>query len=190
MIVGLIVLLEFMFKCSPRRRLFAFAIILLAGFLVPDMVFELFRKTRDGVNELRVLFPDLPGNRSAFSNPVVGGGWPGFLINYLYAAMRLNLSLLFSYTPNEFALTLFTTMWFYTMKLAYHTGDWRAQLVVRLIVAHLGVLCIFEPDLGSYLRHFSSLLLYLPLMLAAIERQKGRVRDEKPLIAVAQMVPQ
>jgi hypothetical protein len=169
LIIGAMLFLTLFVRRSAGGKLGILLVVFLLGFLIPNSLLEMLRLLRDAINDLRVLYPDLPGNRTAFSNPLVGAGWIGFVGNYVYAAIRLNLPLLFSVTPSELALNIFSLTWFYAMAKGYRTRDWRARFMVRLIMSHLLVMWIFEPDLGSYLRHFSSLILYLSPIFAAIE---------------------
>lgn len=171
LIVGMIVALSIFTSLSSRMKVAALVGIFLAGFFLPSSVFELLQMPRDMVNALRVLYPEIEGNRTAFANPIQSLGWLSFLGNYFYAFLRLNLPVLFSLTLNEAILTVFSTAWFYVIWVASAAKDWRSQFAARLMMAHLLVLWIFEPDLGSYLRHYSSCLLYLVLMLQAVERR-------------------
>lgn len=169
LIIGVIVGLSAFSRLSRPGKCAAVAAIAIGGFFVPAQIFDLLRLSRDAVNEFRVFFPEVPGNRSAFFNPLQDPTWIGFLGNYVYAIVRLNFPLLFSQTPSEAVLTLYAGLWFYVMWLAHRVGDWRSRLSVRLMTSHLLVLWIFEPDLGSYLRHFSSCVLYLGPILTAVE---------------------
>ena len=179
LITALIPALYLFDRLSTRNRVILLVTAGLGGFLIPSSVFELVRLTRDAVNELRVLYPEIEGNRTAFSNPMETASWGAFLYNYAYATIRLNIPILFSITPNEIVLTLFSSSWFYLMWNAYKTVDWRARFVVRLILAHLLVLWIFEPDLGSYLRHFSSCILYLAPLFRAIEEHPVKTQANR-----------
>lgn len=169
LIAALIPVLYFFASLSNRSKLLVVLLVFLAGFFLPSQALELLKAARDAVNELRVLYPELEGNRTAFSNPIQSVGWLGFLGNYAYAIVRLNLPILFSQAANELVLTFFAMLWLYVIWLAGKIGDWRARFAARLMMSHLLVLWIFEPDLGSYLRHFSSCIVYLVPMLRAIE---------------------
>lgn len=171
LITGLIPLLFFFVRMSPRKRYAILCVVFIVGFFVPNGIYEQLRATRDAINDLRVLYPDMEGNRTAFSNPIQSGGWIGFLINYCAAVVRLNFPLLYWQTLNEVAMTLFSGSWFYFMYRGVKTQDWRALFMVRLLLCHLLILWIFEPDLGSYLRHLSSCVLYLIPIFRAVEGQ-------------------
>ena len=51
------------------------------------------------------------------------------------------------------------------------SGNSRVSWPAALFCAHMLVLNIFEPDLGSYLRHLSTALLFLAPSLAMWDRQ-------------------
>jgi hypothetical protein len=174
LILGVIIGLSVFSRLSRRTKIVTVLALFATGFFIPSTVFELLRMTRDAVNDLRVLYPEIEGNRTAFSNPVEAATWIGFLENYAYAVMRLNLPILFFQTPSEVVLTLYSLSWLCVMWMAKRSGDWRGQLAVRLMMSHLLVLWIFEPDFGSYLRHFSSCILYLGPILTAIEARALR----------------
>lgn len=169
LIVGLIVILSVFSLLSRKAKIALVLALFFAGFFIPATVFELLRLTRDVVNALRVIYPEVEGNRTAFSNPIQEATWWGFLQNYVYAIFRLNFPILFYQTASEIILTVYAGLWFVLMYAAGYSASWRAKVCVRLMMCHLLVLWIFEPDLGSYLRHFSSCVLYLGPILTEIE---------------------
>jgi hypothetical protein len=182
LIIGCIAALSGFSLLSRRNKLLALVLIFVGGFFVPAEIFDLLRLTRDAVNQLRILYPEIEGNRSAFSNPVEAASWMGFLSNYAYAIIRLNFPILFSRTPSEAVLAVYSATWLFVMVKVSASQDWRAMLASRLMLSHLLVLWIFEPDLGSYLRHFSSCFLYLGPMLSSIDRRAvGRYSQWPPM---------
>jgi hypothetical protein len=130
-----------------------------ALWLVPPEVFTSLQGVRDDNNFDRIL-GEL-GNRTFFFNPFSPEHPLGFLGNYAYAALRLNLPVLFSFQPQEIFLSLTSLLYGALVYAQLAWGNWRARLMGCLFLAHLMVLWLFEPDLGSYLRHASSAVAYL-----------------------------
>lgn len=156
-------------------QLAAIAIGLVALAFVPAEIFAKLQTARDAVNINRI-GRDLPGSKTAFMNLVQPGGYGEFLINYGYATARLHLPFLFGAFRLQEAFLLVNLA-------AYATFAWvglrsRLRLVqtpALLFLAHVAILMLFEPDLGSYLRHLSSALPYL--VPAVMLLDQGRWRD-------------
>lgn len=91
--------------------------------------------------------------RTVFSNITTPNDASSIIINYLYAAARLNLPIIFSPTIKELYLQVYLFATAYTI-LRIGKNDKSLQIAT---LAMISVYPLFEPDLGSYLRHFSSL---------------------------------
>jgi hypothetical protein len=126
---------------------------------LPVEIFQNLQGVRDNNNFERIA-GEL-GNRTFFFNPFSTSSVGGFLLNYLYAAVRLNLPLLFSFKPQEAFLTATSIVYALLLISQFKWSNWRARFLAALFSAHLAVLWLFEPDLGSYLRHASSVVAYL-----------------------------
>ncbi len=155
--------------------------------LLPDTVFTALQGTRDQVN-FRIGFGSKNLVRTFFTNPFPPDNALHFLANYGYAFVRLHLPFLFDLSVNE--AVLFVNVLIYGWLLA---GGIKGlcgppRLMCLLFLAHISVLILFEPDVGSYFRHFSSVLLYLaPAWVLREERYaafgapaQGRSRDGVP----------
>jgi hypothetical protein len=134
----------------------------IALLLAPSRVLLELNEVRDVLNALVVLNHSA---NTAFLNPDHGVGAGAFLVNYFYAAVRLNFPVIFNIRAQEIFLTLFSLSWFLLIMAGIRSGEPVARFVACLILAHLLVEWIFEPDLGSYLRHVSSIIvLIIPLL--------------------------
>jgi hypothetical protein len=127
--------------------------------LIPEDIFLHLQGVRDDNNFERVL-GEL-GNRTFFFNPFSPEHPLGFLGNYAYAVLRLNLPVLFSFQPQEIFLSVASVLYGVLVYAQMAWGNARARLMGCLFLAHLLVLWLFEPDLGSYLRHAASAVAYL-----------------------------
>lgn len=156
----------------------AFAFVLAAVLVLPADVYVVLQGTRDNVNMLRVMGTE--GNNTFFSNPWMPDNGFAFIGNYLHAALRLNVPVLFHLTPQAFFLLVTNALYAVLLWHAQKGGDWRAQALTGLFVAHMLVLWLFEPDLGSYLRHISSVLVYLWPGLVLWQRAQGV--EGKPML--------
>ncbi|HEY3596903.1 MAG TPA: hypothetical protein VGL08_05220 [Paraburkholderia sp.] len=138
-------------------------------FVLPDVVYFALLHPRDmAVDYLTYQSPF--GARTSFYNPLEPTSFVAFCVDYLYASARLNLALLFSPGLKELAMQLFVGL---AVLPALRGAPRRlgvAQRVARetcacLLLAHIGVSMLFEPDLGSYIRHLSSVTLFAMVLL-------------------------
>jgi hypothetical protein len=173
----LILFFFLVYAYMPTHRLNQ-AIVFLAGFLVlflvPKDIFFALQGPRDMINMANESGPYEV--RTAIYNPFDPESVWGFIGNYIYAFFRLHIPILWEMTANEWVL--FVNVVIYAGLLRYSllflTGSRR--LLALLFLSHITVYILFEPDLGSYFRHFSSVFLYLlPAFSASEERYTARV---------------
>lgn len=136
--------------------------------LVPGHIYDAMQEPRDIANSMRVGFAGA-GNRTAFINLVKPDGLGSFVINYLYAAFRLNLPIVGG-GPKEAYLFLNICLYGWLTWTGLRSGNMRISWPTGLFLAHVLVLTIFEPDLGSYLRHVSTAVLLLAPSLVMQDR--------------------
>nr|WP_272210102.1 hypothetical protein [Marinicella sp. W31]MDC2875965.1 hypothetical protein [Marinicella sp. W31] len=161
----------FIFIYLVIRRPLPFKIVLCLGLatvllITPASVFQELQGSRDIVNLTRLNNPNAVGVRTAFLNLMpIEGTW-SFIANYFYAAIKLNLAFLLNPGPRELFLQLNIIAYFFAIIWALRRGSQQARIASYLMMAHLLVLTLFEPDLGSYIRHLSCTLPYatIPLM--------------------------
>lgn len=165
---------------SGQRALLAGGLILAYAFL-PNEVLTALQEPRDIINQNRVyLRPE--ASRSAFFNPYPDVDHITFLGNYAYAFIRINIPLLFDQTFAEIFLTLNLAAYAYLLAIVRRSQNQQTKLLTRLFIAHFIVLPVFEPDLGSYLRHISSVFVYLTPALLAFD---ARFRKPEEKVAAA-----
>ena len=154
-------------------RLVLVLLFILLLFLLPDYVFMETQGMRDKVNMYREL--GAPGHRSFFNNPLPANSLGNFLYNYAYAFLRLNIPVVFEAGPKEFFLLLNTILYSVIAFFGFKARTVEGKLLTSLFLGHILTLVIFEPDLGSYLRHTSSVFLYLVPGLIMLDRQWSKI---------------
>ncbi|WP_241021783.1 hypothetical protein [Burkholderia sp. Ac-20353] len=149
--------------------------------LLPSDVYYLLQHPRDMAADY-LDFGSPYGARTSFHNPVAPDSFVGFCANYLYAVLRLNVPVLFSPGPKEIAMQLFVAI---ALAAVWRRarGDARParpadparDLLACLVIGHIAVSMLFEPDLGSYTRHLSSVALWCAVQFCAFgARADGR----------------
>ncbi|WP_027782070.1 MULTISPECIES: hypothetical protein [Burkholderia] len=144
--------------------------LLAAAMLValPNAVYMLLQRPRDLAVDYLVYASPF-GARTSFYNPFPPDSFVHFAGNYAYSLVRLNLPVLFSFDPKGFAMqgliALFLgAAWRRVPAGRAHDGRTTparaGELLACLVLGHVAVSMLFEPDLGSYLRHLSSVSLF------------------------------
>ncbi|WP_321958994.1 hypothetical protein [Burkholderia cenocepacia] len=150
------------------------ALLLIAAptalFLLPPDGYYLLQHPRDMATDY-LAYGSPFGARTSFYNPFEPTSFLGFCGNYLYALLRLNLPVLFTVGPKEIAMQLFTwialaAVW----RRARHDANPARDLLACLVIGHVAVSMLFEPDLGSYTRHLSSVVLFCTMQFTRFAR--------------------
>ncbi|WP_233344555.1 hypothetical protein [Burkholderia cepacia] len=157
----------------PRRIVLMLA-VLLAIFLLPNDVYYLLQHPRDMAADY-LAYGSPFGARTSFNNPAEPVSFVAFCVNYLYAVLRLNLPVLFSPGPKEIAMQVFVwialaAVW---RRARGDDGPGR-EVLAALVIGHVAVSMLFEPDLGSYTRHLSSVSLLCAVQFAGAARAAHR----------------
>ncbi|VWD48721.1 hypothetical protein [Burkholderia contaminans] len=148
-------------------------------FLLPSDVYYLLQHPRDMAADY-LAYGSPFGARTSFYNPVVPDSFVAFCANYAYGVLRLNLPLLFDVGPKELAMQLFVwivlaAVW----RRARHGSHPARDLLACVVIGHVAVSMLFEPDLGSYTRHLSSVALLCALQFAGFDSRAGRCRSKR-----------
>ncbi|KWN08350.1 hypothetical protein U0E10_17055 [Burkholderia ubonensis] len=153
-------------RMSWRGRILLLVAAPAALVVLPPDVYYLLQHPRDvAVDYLAYGSPF--GARTSFHNPFEPVSFAAFCANYLYAALRLNLPVLFSPGAKEIAMQVvvwiaLAAVW----RRARGDAPPARDLLACLVIGHVGVSTLFEPDLGSYLRHLSSVSLLCAMQFA------------------------
>jgi hypothetical protein len=158
-------------KTQAFLRFLYVPLLLLVVFLLPEQLYQNLEGSRDEVNYWIQLGMAEVDVRTLFDNPFPPDSGLHFLGNYAYALCLLNFPFLLDVTRNEvmMAVDIAVQTWLITIGIRMLQGPQR--LLTFLFVAHVTVLILFEPDFGSYTRHFSSVFLYLLPAFAFQERK-------------------
>lgn len=153
---------------APRLSMSVFVIIVIM--LLPEKFFMSTQGARDVVNYALGATRYV---RTAFVNPLTPDNGLNFIVNYVYSVFRLNAPIFFTFSYKEIfhmvAIFLVGKMVWSGLRVK---GDKSIKLFAQLVLAHAIALMIFEPDLGSYLRHLTSVFIYLTPMLLMSDRNK------------------
>lgn len=108
--------------------------------------------------------------RTVFKNLMPLNDWSSFFINYFYAFARMNFCIFFDFGVKDLFLQLYSLFIMVFILLAFYL---RNIIAFPLLVNFL-IYPLFEPDLGSYLRHLASIYpLYFYLIESVFIIKKG-----------------
>lgn len=105
--------------------------------------------------------------RTSFANPFEATSLVSFLLNYLYAIVRLNFPIFFTQSPLEIFHMLCIASYGWVVVQGLRSVRWEANISAEVIIAQALILWLFEPDLGSYLRHLTSSFPFAGVVIAA-----------------------
>lgn len=159
-------------KIGIRLRIVVLPILVIALINTPPSVFQNLQQPRDDVNITRISKGADGGARTAFLNPSKPDSVPHFLENYVYAGYRLNLAILHELSPQTVILTILLGFYWWSFTRLFKSQASSDHLACTLFLSHVIVLTLFEPDLGSYLRHISSTL---PFVAYGFSKKKIRI---------------
>ena len=149
--------------------------------LIPDEIYHVLQSARDSsIVYLKYTSPHII--RTLIENPFSPAGFLSFLLNYSYAFMVCVFHLIIDCTPKEFILIIFNLVCAFLLVVGFRSENKAACSLSCLFLAHFVVLLLFEPDLGSYLRHLSSAVLYLLSSMLAWEKPDADdLRPSRPV---------
>jgi len=168
----LLIAAVFVFLVALRRLAPGLRVLCVTAFfgmllLVPGDIFYALQGTRDTTN-LAASYVMASDNRTAFFNPYAADTATGFLANYVYAALLLNMPFIKFVSLSELVLFVNILLYGSVMVAGLRSRSTQTRLLSTLFASHILVLWLFEPDLGSYFRHFSSAFPYLIPALAEL----------------------
>ncbi|WP_236872728.1 hypothetical protein [Burkholderia sp. NRF60-BP8] len=145
-------------------------VLLLVAVLIalPNAAYMLLQQPRDLAVDYLVYSSPF-GARTSFYNPFPPDSFVHFVGNYAYSLVRLNLPVFFSFDPKGWAMQALIALFLCAAwrrlparpAIDGAAGQSRdGELLACLVLGHVAVSMLFEPDLGSYLRHLSSVALF------------------------------
>lgn len=138
-------------------------------FALPDSILYDLQYPRDMANARRV-FINPESAKTAFFNWDQAYSAVSFFTNYVYALLRLQLPILFQPNIKTLFLQFIVVAVWALVILGYRKGDRTTRMLLTLFASHQLVITLFEPDLGSYLRHSLSVVTYLAGALVVAEQ--------------------
>jgi hypothetical protein len=164
LIVGVFFAVYWLWRRPLKYHLLAAVIAAGAILAAPSSVLQTLQSPRDTSNAYAEQIGS--DNRTAFTNIASPATGPGFLVNYAYAGTVLITPVLYFQTASDFFMQLMIgamlVILYRARKKARRGHDrFEVRFFASLFIAHILVQLIFEPDLGSFTRHLTSVLLYL-----------------------------
>lgn len=134
--------------------------------MTPVEILVKLQGQRDLMNYVRVSSGEA-GHRTAFMNPYLIDSLWHFILNYVHAILRMHTPIIFDFGIKSIGWMGIASLYAYALL----KGAWQkwegSDILFPLFMAHLLVLMLFEPDIGTYIRHITSVFLYvLPGILA------------------------
>ncbi|WP_144113304.1 hypothetical protein [Paraburkholderia sp. BCC1886] len=164
-LILVIAALTWMFRLgSLRVRTVLIVALLLGLYVLPNGAYYLLLHPRDMAVDYLVAGSPY-GARTGFYNPFEPVSFTAFCLDYGYALLKLNMPALFFPGPKELAMSVFVWIVIGSVFGRNPAGPGSAQASITdglasLVIGHIAVSMLFEPDLGSYLRHLSSVVLF------------------------------
>lgn len=166
---GLFLLLSLAGQLPARGRLWLAAGAFAVFCVLPAELYSLAAMHRDTANNY-ALFRGGFDIRTMVHNVVIPGNAFEFVVNYVYSLAVLNLPVLFFHGLRDLLLTGTNLLVSWLIWRGVTRGDATQRNLALLMLAHVLVLCLFEPDVGSYSRHLLSVSLYAAASLPLLPR--------------------
>lgn len=160
------------FKGGTRTKFFVALLILSSPLIMPPHLYEVLQggDHRGGAAMAHV--------RTAFANPFDADNFFGFAGNYINAIFRLNVPIFFTQSTLEIFHMISISCYSYIIYLGIRSDSWEKNIAAYLMLAQVIVLWLFEPDLGSYLRHLSTVFPIAAVIMAKAYTDK--IRKDMP----------
>jgi hypothetical protein len=151
-------------RSSLRLKTVLILTVVTGLYMLPDAAYYMLLHPRDmAVDYLVSGSPH--GARTGFYNLLEPNSFAAFCVDYVYAILKLNVPVLFHPGPKECLMLVF--VWIAVGAVfgrkpgrLQGTGAGAVDVLASLVIGHMAVSMLFEPDLGSYTRHLSSVALF------------------------------
>jgi hypothetical protein len=168
-------------RAALSWRLFGLFAFMVALAVLPTTVYYMLQHPRDAAVDYLVYGSPF-GARTSFYNPFAPDSFMHFAANYGYSAMRLNLPILFSFDVKGLAMQGFIALmlsscWSRSRRTPM---SWPSlpggEALACIVLGHIAVSMLFEPDLGSYARHLSAVSLLAVVLWSQHAARPSRVQ--------------
>ncbi|MFM0246438.1 hypothetical protein [Paraburkholderia sediminicola] len=168
-------------RASLRLKTVLILAVVTGLYMLPDAAYYMLLHPRDmAVDYLVSGSPH--GARTGFYNLLEPNSFAAFCVDYVYAILKLNVPVLFHPGPKECLMLVF--VWIavgsvFGQKPGHlrGAGAGAIDVLASLVVGHMAVSMLFEPDLGSYTRHLSSVALFCAWRLNYLAYQSNSSYD-------------
>jgi hypothetical protein len=153
-----------MFRASSLRgKLIIVLVTVIALVALPDRAYYALLHPRDMAVDYLVAGSPF-GARTGFYNLVPPDSFWAFCVDYGYAIVKLHLPVLFYPGPKELVMTclmgIISASIFCKIAAPQSDGAAAVEILACLVIGHMAVSMLFEPDLGSYTRHLTSVVVF------------------------------
>jgi hypothetical protein len=161
---------------SPGIRTALVLATLLGLLVLPDTAYFALMHPRDMAVDYLVAGSPY-GARTGFYNFTEPVSFAAFIADYVYAILKLDVPVLFHPGPKEFVMLVF--VWIAVGAVsgrkagAANINAGTLNVFACLVIGHMAVSMLFEPDLGSYTRHLASVALFCAWQLRHVGARSG-----------------
>jgi hypothetical protein len=167
-----------LFRAASSRGKLILALVVSCGlFALPDKTYYALLHPRDMAVDYLVSGSPY-GARTGFYNLLPPDSFVSFCVDYVYAILKLHLPVLFFPGPKELVMTCLMGIVLGSIFFRI-TGPRSAQsasveILACLVIGHMVVSMLFEPDLGSYTRHLTSVVVFCAWRLNMLYPERAR----------------
>lgn len=178
-----------LFRAASLRGRMIITLILLIGLLaLPSQAYYALLHPRDMAVDYLVAGSPF-GARTGFYNLFPPESFTSFCADYLYAIMKLHVPVLFFPGPKELVMTclmgIILVAIFRKMPESSSGKAAAIEILACIVIGHMAVSMLFEPDLGSYTRHLTSVVVFAAWRLSSLSRERVRQPSSRGAGAVA-----
>jgi hypothetical protein len=172
-------------RASLRLKTVLILVVGVGLYMLPDAAYHVLLHPRDMAVDYLVAGSPY-GARTGFYNLFEPDSFTAFCADYLYAILKLNVPVLFYPGPKEFLMLVFVWIALGSVfgsafgsvcgRTSGHlegTATGAVDVLASLVIGHIAVSMLFEPDLGSYIRHLSSIALFCAWRLNSLGCRSG-----------------
>lgn len=153
-------------------------------FMIPNDVYFQIQGPRDVIYQY-LSTQSISIVRTCFANPLPPDNAFNFFVNTLYALIILFCPFIIAQSFNEVLMLINVMTYFGMVYCGFKYFKGAAQLPYALFVAHILTQAQFEPDLGSYVRHFSSVWVLIAPAMQYLLRPQGHAEDTQQTAKLA-----
>lgn len=173
LIVVIFISIVLLMKTPPVVSVVYVCAGIILAFMIPNDIYYQIQGPRD------VIYQYLSTQatsvvRTCFANPLPPENAFNFIVNTLYSLLILFCPFIIAQSISEVLMLVNVLTYFGMVYCGFKYFRGGAQLPYALFVAHILTQAQFEPDLGSYVRHFSSVWVLIAPALQYLLRPRPK----------------